>query len=140
MLELTAKNVEKVFFDCMFKDSEVKNNTAPINAITVDGIMAKFAFHPERTRGHKEEIQGFLNQLKDEFTEEHGGGATFIHMPFTKDDRQWGEQRNAEQLLVIAIAVGLAEYLMPRAMWKALPGGMPYIKIEKTNDELEGVG
>jgi hypothetical protein len=37
--------------------------------------------------------------------------------------------QRVEQLVQLGIAVGKIRYLLPRDMWDALPGGMPYFVV-----------
>ena len=49
----------------------------------------------------------------------------------TKDGAQWtGFQLRMEQLMVMAIGLDIMAYLMPKEMWKVLPGGVPYIIVK----------
>jgi hypothetical protein len=34
-----------------------------------------------------------------------------------------------EMLFCLGIGMGLAKWLLPKNMWSALPGGMPYVGI-----------
>lgn len=124
MKTLTAENVETIFRDCLFRDGE-DTSTGKI----VDGVLGKFGFHPERLAAHKTEIAEMLGGLPDEFMAEKGGGWSFLNACMTKNGDQWGEHMNIEQLLVLGIATEQAKILMPREMWKMLPGGMPYFAV-----------
>lgn len=44
-------------------------------------------------------------------------------MPFT------GLYTRMEELLVMGIGLGLANWLMPRQMWSIFPGSMPYVVL-----------
>jgi hypothetical protein len=54
---------------------------------------------------------------------------SFLNACMTKDDNQWGEHQNMEQLLALGIAIGYARILLPRNMWSVLPGGVPYFSV-----------
>lgn len=122
-MRLSAKNVTSVFEDCLFIDGEDMST-----AIKAEGITATFGFHPERLKKHKEDVSDMIDDLPDEFKE----GWSFLNACVTKDGDQWGEHNNIEQLLTLGLALGLARYCLPRSMWKALPGGMPYFSITKS--------
>jgi len=124
MKTLTAENVEAVFRDCLFRDAEDTSK-----AKIVDGVVSKFGFHPERIASHKTEIAEMLDGLPDEFKASKGGGWSFLNACMTKSGDQWGEHRNIEQLLALGIASDQAKVLMPREMWSAFPGGMPYFAV-----------
>lgn len=130
MKTLTAKNVETIFLDCLFRDGE-DTSTAKI----VDGVVSKFGFHPARVETHKSEIAELLDGLPDEFRADKGGGWSFLNACVTKNGDQWGEHRNIEQLLALGIASDQAKILMPRELWGMMPGGMPYFStcVKTTN-------
>ena len=59
--QLTAKNVEKVLLDCLYKPEELDDeHTAPKGAVIVEGVIQSFGFHPGRLESHKEDIKGKL--------------------------------------------------------------------------------
>lgn len=123
-MELTCENVEKVFMDCLFGNTEDKSD-----AILVDGIVAKYGFNPSKIELHKEEIRAMLSELPDSFKPNSGGGMSFLNACMTKANHQWGEHRNMEQLFSLGIAAGFVTYCMPREMWNILPGGVPYLTV-----------
>lgn len=128
-MELTAENVCAVFKDCLFKDEEVVDGKPVLEPVMVEGVRGVFGFHPKRLEVHKESITELLMQLPEQFQKDKGGGWTFLNACMTKDDCQWGEQKNVEQLLVLGLATNKVAYSMPRDMWHVLPGGMPYFFI-----------
>ena len=49
-----------------------------------------------------------------------------------KDGNQWtGFHQRMEQLLMLGIGLGLMEIQVPRNLWEAFPGGMPYVVFKK---------
>ena len=130
MLELTSSNINKIFMNCLFKDEEIKGkNPKDLNHVPVKGIMTNVGFHPERLESHREEVKELLSQLPEAFFKSKGGGWSFLNMPMNNKNEQWGEQRTAEQLLLIGMGLGLAEIQLPREMWSSLPGCVPYICV-----------
>ena len=123
-MELTAENVDRVFTECLFKEDEDHSTY-----VEAEGIVNKMGFHPERVKTHAEEISSMLDQLPDQFHEKTGGGWSFLNACNRKDGVQWGEHRNMEQLITLGIAIKKVRYCMPREMWVAFPGGMPYFVI-----------
>lgn len=123
-MDLTAKNVDTVIRDCLFTDEEDKSG-----AVLAEGIMLKAGFHPERLTSHKEDIVSMLNQLPDEFFANKGGGWSFLNSCNTRDGVQWGEHKDMDALLVLGIAIGKAEIMLPRKMWFIFPGSMPYFRV-----------
>ena len=124
MKTLTAANVTEVFMDCLFRDGEDTSK-----AVVAEGIINKFGFHPDRLDLHKSEIRAMLEGLPDDFQPDKGGGTSFLNACMTKDGEHWGEHQNMEQLLALGIATKQATILMPRELWGALPGSMPYIGV-----------
>lgn len=130
MLELTTGNVNKTFMNCLFEDEEIKGkDDKDIIYVPVKGIMTNIGFHPERLESHREEVKELLSQLPEPFFKSKGGGWSFLNMPMNNKNEQWGEQRNAEQLLLLGMGLGLAEIQLPRELWSTLPGGVPYLCI-----------
>ena len=126
-MELTSKNVEKVFKDCLFLDDENHDNY-----IKAEGITLSVGFHPERLKSYREDVRTMLQCLPIEFqrTPEGEGGWSFLNACNDKDGKQWtGEQKIMEQLFLLGISLNLAQWLMPKEMWSALPGGVPYVVV-----------
>lgn len=129
MTMLTADKVKEVFVDCLFPDG-TSVETMTIDAKLVDCVTCKFGFDPVKIKLHKPEIHNLLKQLPEKFQELSGGGWSFLNACLDKDGKQWGEHSNIEQLLALGMAADLADFLMPREMWKMLPGGMPYFVVK----------
>jgi len=124
-MELTNENVENVFMDCLFKDGE--NTDEHIKA---EGITSVVGFHPERLESCRENVKSMLDCLPSDFHQNEGGGMSFLNACNDKNGKQWTDfHQRMEQLFQLGIALDLAKYLMPKEMWRALPGGMPYIVI-----------
>lgn len=140
-MELTAANVEAIIVDCLYKDSELDRDGKPkIEPVVVECIINSYAFHPGRLQEHKREVASMLLQLPKEFFLAGGGGWSFLQMCVRADGVQWtGLHRTQEMLCALAIGLGFASWLVPRNMWEALPGGMPYIQIN-LNEETSGDG
>ena len=124
-MKLTAENVTEIFTDCLFRNGE---NTD--NAKIVDGIMNNFGFHPDRIEKHKDDIYSMLKQLPEQFHSGKGEGWSFLNACNDKNGRQWaGLHKTIEQLFVIGIACNKVKCLLPKHMWSALYGGMPYYTV-----------
>ena len=129
---LGTERVEKVFLTCLFKDGE--DTTSHVMA---PGITTNVGFHPGRLKEHEEEIVEMLGELPDEFKESGGGGMSFLNACIDKYGRQWTSfHRTMEQLFLLGTGLGKVELCLPREMWGALPGGMPYYTIK---DKVNGV-
>ena len=124
-MKLAADNVQDVFTYCLFKEQE---NTE--NMVKAEGVLRDFGFHPQRLKEREDDIISMLNYLPDPFHEDKGGGWTFLNACNDKDDNQWANLHTTmEQLFVLGIAIGKVKSLMPKDMWKNLPGGMPYYVV-----------
>jgi len=125
---ISAERIQEIFFKCLLTEKEIDENGKPlIEVVKVEGIINSFGFHPERVEKHKDEIISFLEELPDSFKSSIGGGWSFLHAYMDKDGNHWGEHQNIEQLFSLGIAIGKAKFLMPRELWKIMPGGVPYI-------------
>lgn len=114
--------VQEAFRDCLFKDGEDTSNH-----IKVEGIVQNFGFHPQRLEDKRELITAILAELPAVFKE----GYTFLNICETKNGELWsGSHERCEQLVVLAIGLGLMDYCFPREMWLILPGSMPYVIIK----------
>lgn len=121
-----AEEVQGIFMDCLYTEEELAGldkEKIPV----VQGIRGMFGFNPERLEKFRTRIKSVLDEMPAEF-QETGGGHSFLALCNDKNGVQWGEHRNMEQLCTLAIAAGLARWIIadPK-MWEALPGGMPYI-------------
>lgn len=120
-MKLTSDNVSEIFLDCLYTQEEVDHNDTK-GMIVVDGVMGEIGFNPERIEKNKVLIQELLKGLSPDFKQ----GITFLNMPFNNDG-QWGEQKNANELLCLGLAIQELSYPAPRDMWNIMPGGMPYV-------------
>lgn len=123
-MKLTANNVITILKDCLFKDDEPQDNP-----ILVKGIVSDFGFHPKRIESHKKDIVDMLKQLPKNFKTDEGGGWSFLQACNDINGNQWGEHRSMEALFVLGLAIQKVKLLIPKEMWSALPGGMPYYAI-----------
>ena len=127
MQQLTSGKVSEIFKNCLFKDKEIIDGKPIVTPLVGKGVINDFGFHPERLTSYKAEILNMLKQLPDSFMKSKGGGMSFLNACMTKDDIQWGEHRNIEQLFALGEALKIVSYPMPKDMWHILPGGMPYV-------------
>ncbi len=125
---ISAKKVNEFIFDSLFKEEEVVDGQIPDNAVLVEGIMVKMAFHKGRLESHREEVKQFLNCLPEKF-HSAGGGASFLEAPFDKDGHHWAEHKTVDELFMLGQGLGYVRCLLSRSLWKCLPGGMPYYQI-----------
>lgn len=130
-MKLTSKNVSNVFFDCLFRQEEIKDNKPLCDYTFVKGIRANFAFNSERLNKHQKDITDMIDQLPGIENE-----TSFLNLCMTKDGIQWGEHENVEQLVVLGVASGNLEYLLPKEMWSLLPGNMPIV-IKRSKEKVK---
>jgi hypothetical protein len=125
MSMLNGEKVRSVFMDCLFQEGE--DSTKHVRA---DGIVNNVGFHPGRLEQHRAEIVEMLDELPDQFKESNGGGWSFL---------QWTDfHQRMEQLFQLGIGINRVKCLLPRELWKALPGGMPYyVILDKDKAEAE---
>ena len=131
-MELTADNVETVVNACLFK-TEPEDKTT--NVLLCEGIVNKFGFNPANVAEQAENIHSMLEQLPESFFVSSGGGMSFLAACNDKNGKQWGQHHNMEALFCLGIAVKRVKECLPRSMWEALPGGMPYYQISDREQE-----
>lgn len=120
-MELTASNVKDVVMDCLFNEGEDTSK-----AVMVEGVVNKLGFHPERLATHKDDIVSMLMQLPKPFIDD---GWSFLNACVREDGFQWGEHRDIDTLLCLGLAIKRVVFPLPREVWAALPGGMPYLIV-----------
>lgn len=121
-----ATEVVELLRYCFFRKGESQEPN-----VMVEGITAHFGFHPGRLAEKRAEIAEQLAGLPGPFHQGRGDGWTFLNACVDDHERQWGEQVTVEALMVLGIAAGLARYCLPRDMWDALPGGVPFFVVLK---------
>lgn len=126
---INPEELERIFMNCLFADFEMDQGIVddPAKTVIVEGITATYGFNRARLETHRQEVIDMINQLPDTFQVNGGGGQSFLQMCVTKDGTQWGEHRDMEKLLTLAIGLDIGGYCMPRQMWQMFPGGMPYV-------------
>ena len=122
MAVLSTKAVNDLMMACLSDGSE---------EVIVDGIVAKFSFSQAALDEHASEIRDLLAELPANFMEKGGGGWSFLQSCMDKDGNHWGEHPMMEALMCLGIAIGKVQYLIPRAMWKVMPGSMPYFYVKE---------
>lgn len=122
---LTHQRVEEIFMGCLFSDDEDKSNM-----VVVEGVVMTVGFHPDRLESHRADVIELLSQLPDEFHSSSGGGWTLLNACVTKDGVEWtGDQMTVDNLFILGMGLGVVSCLLPREVWSALPGGVPYYMV-----------
>jgi hypothetical protein len=132
VIELTPQNVEATLVYCLYNNEELKNakTRPPEGSIVVPGIIHTFGLHPDRVQEKAKDIETLLRQLPEEFYASKGGGMSFLRACMRFDGEQWGDHASMEMLMVLGMAIKKVTCLMPKELWGALPGGMPYYRVE----------
>jgi hypothetical protein len=113
---LTAERVEALFEECIRDDGT-----------EIEGILHKVKLN---VAGHEDDIRAMLAELPPEFQHSGGGGWSFLQACETRGGVQWtGLHATMEKLFMLGMAAGAARWLLPRELWEALPGGMPYVSV-----------
>jgi hypothetical protein len=133
--KLTVERINALMLSVLFSPEEVAQtgNVPPENAVFVDAITRRYAFHPGRLEEYRSEIRELLAELPDNFQRGHGGGWSFLNACCDRNGRHWGEHLQMEALFALGMAINAVSLLAPREMWPMLPGGMPYFVVEPTH-------
>ena len=131
---ISAKEVEEALKDCLYKSEEVDTSGRCIREgfpapVIVEGITATFYLNSQRLSKKKGQVIKWLSEFEDGFMKNSGGGMSFLNFCQTKDGVVWGEHKDCQDLLTLAIGLDLMEYCLPRKMWGAFASGMPYVSI-----------
>jgi hypothetical protein len=135
---ISATRVEAILKDCLYTDDEVGVDcvNAPSTAAMGEGILHTYALHPGRLEQHRTEVKQMLDNLPLPFHTPQskkggGGGWSFLNACQDANDVQWtGLHRMMEMLFALGGALGYVRFPMPRDVWPALPGGMPYVTVD----------
>lgn len=132
-----AERIQAIMQDCLYNDKECAElslsphgHIPPPDSVVVDGIVRSFAFHPGRLQKNKEKIAEILREMPANFQQKTGGGWSFLNLCMDKNGDLWGQHPNMEELVVLGIATKQAAYCLPKELWNALPGGMPYVVFD----------
>lgn len=119
-----ADRVHTLLLSCLYEQTPADTS----EALRIEGVVLRFGFDPAAVARHRDAIQTLVDELvPDAFYE----GMSFLMLCQDRKGRQWGEQRNADELLCLALAVGRAAYPISRDLWGVLPGGVPYVLFSK---------
>jgi hypothetical protein len=129
-MKLTSENVTAIFLKCLYETTPEDTS----EAVIAEGIVITVGFNPVKLKEHEKDICELLSQLPDAFHQSKGGGYTFLHMCQDKDGEQWTDLHQVqEQLLLLGLAIKKVNYCLPRDVWAALPGGVPYLTVKDLN-------
>lgn len=128
-MELNSTNVSEVFGKCLYGEHFDENEKRD-DAVFVEGIVHNFVFKKENLEENKENILDMLCCLPEEFQKQVGGGWSFLQACVDNKGNQWADHMVMEQLFSLGIGLGVCKYLLPKELWKVLPGSVPYIVFD----------
>jgi hypothetical protein len=109
----------------------------PDTCVIWTGVMNTFAFDRAKLEAHRDTIKAMIATLPEEFLAEKGGGWSFLNLCTAKDGTLWtGMHMVCDHLIALAGGLKIAAFVMPRELWSALPGGMPYVQFTLEDREL----
>ena len=126
-MPLTADRVNTIFAQAIASQEEIDAE----KAVLTDVLVGVVGLVPERLEPFREEIGEMLHELPETFHMDKGGGWSFLEACNDRHGNQWtGLHRTMAELFALGVATDQAVCLLPRAMWSALPGGMPYYGVK----------
>jgi hypothetical protein len=138
-IKLTPQAVQEIVRECLPNDGELTEEQVLVlqsgkdvsGYKVVRGIMKSFVFNETRLAEQAPQIGALLAQLPEVFDANgEGGGYSFLGACNDRNGDLWtGDHSIMEDLFCLGLATGKAALLLPREMWRALPGGMPYYSV-----------
>lgn len=128
---INPTRVHEISMDSLFNEGESHDKYIPAT-----GLRMTCAFNPSRLESHSNEVHDILQNLPKEFFESTGGGYSFLNMVTDKNGDLCMEQTTADELLMLGIASGWVQILVPREMWSMFPGGVPYIVVYENRKDV----
>jgi len=118
---IQSEKVTDIFLDCLYQEDEDSTNHK-----LIEGILCNYGLNPIKIENHRKSISEMVDNLPEDFKD----GWSFLNLCYNKNMEQWtGVHRVCEQLLLLGLAIGRLEYLVPRELWKTMPGQLPYIRV-----------
>lgn len=130
---IDPQEVHKAFINCL---AAVPDENPDI--IVVEGIMGRYAMNKTVLEIHREVVTDWLNELPAEFhkigtRDGAQDGWSFLNVCTDRHGNLWtGMHQTCEELLVLGMALNMVTFMLPRDLWKVLPGGMPYLQVDTT--------
>lgn len=122
--DLAAMTKESAEAHALFK----KYNLTPVNA-----VMINIALHTGRVEKYRQLVIDCINNVDPKFAK----GYSFLALCEDREGRQWGEHRNADELIALAMALGMCKFCADRSLWSRMPGGVPYLYLNVPDDGKE---
>ena len=122
---INPERVGAIFLECLYDESKDLETQ-----VVVNGVINTASFNLDRLKKHENEIYSILNELPDTFKASGGGGWSFLNACTDKHGNIWTDfHMRVEQLVLLGIAIGKVQFILPRDLWSSLPGSMPYLAI-----------
>ncbi len=140
---INADRVNELFMSCHWTPEEMVGKSEPElveKSIVVKTITVWVGFNPERVQAVRAEVGAMLLNLDPDFLESSpAAGMTFLRAVGDKNMELWGDQRTADRLMALGMALGWVSFPLPREAWSALPGSVPYVVVhdKKIKSDLE---
>ncbi len=127
MQHVTSENmaslVSQTFRECIFNDYV---DTDTNNKILVSGSTFTYSLNKRRLEEHRNLIKDILDKLPDSLKD----GDSFSQFFYTKNYEKWTNlPKEADDLLVLSIGLGLAEITSTDLSWTKTAKGNPCVKI-----------
>lgn len=121
MTRLEPQIVEETFDACLDTNGDV----------VAEGVVLRARLSRDRLADHAEVIAALLGELPDEFKMAGGGGWSFLNACNDRHGELWtGMHTTMDKLFMLGTGLGMVVCQLPREMWPALPGGMPYYIVK----------
>lgn len=126
-LRLTAAAVRETFLACLYDSGRTAEETK--DRVEAKGVRLYAGFQPSRLKRYAGRIHELVELWPVTFFE--GTGDSFLNACDDRNHQTWGEHENIDQLLCLGLAIERIVYVLPRELWNAFPGGMPFFRVLK---------
>lgn len=124
---LTAVRVRHIYADCYREERHT------VKVAKVTAWLCAHTLSDSRLYKYREDVIRMLLSLKPEARVDEKGGMSVAVMTYRGDNTQWtDDMSDIDKLIALGMAMGLLSFCAPRDKWPALPGGLPYVRIEIT--------
>lgn len=140
---IDPQEVEQLLRYCLFTQDEIQDGEPKpgIDWVKVEGITHTFGLVKSRLDEVAPKVNEMLDNLPAGFHADSGGGWGFLEACNDKNGDQWtGMHIRMGELFCLGVGIGRVECLVSRDLWKSLPGGMPYYRINKPEAEVKQNG
>lgn len=137
MASVLSKIINAAFTDSLYKEDEIPpDGSMPVGMVHAEGVRGMFGLHPTRLESHRSEVISAINLVHPAFhlSGEEAGGASFLQLPVLADGTHWAEHQTCNELVVLAIGLGLGGICGTREIWHLMPGGVPYLWLDANGE------